>query len=136
MSEAGRGCQGCLGLYKSGSGGLIVGEPTAHDGMLRDLMQREIYLETQIRGPYAQVRAIDAQTGLEVAVTTPASAAQFDQKRLALRKLGQALIAHGVMLDPDRAAPTNLEIDNRPADKAGKGTKSPLPALPKRGILT
>jgi hypothetical protein len=62
---------------------------------------REVIYETRIIGEYAQVRAIDVATGLEVAVTTPAGAAEFDQRRLALRKLEKAL-ADAAGSDPKR----------------------------------
>lgn len=92
---------------------------------------REIYIERQIRGAYAQVRAIDAQTGLEVSITTPSNAAQFDQNRLALRKLGQTLVAHG-----------NMVLDNWEGngavtfEKVEEVSKSTTTTLPKGGIYT
>jgi hypothetical protein len=52
---------------------------------------REVIFETRIVGTYAQVRAIDVATGTEVAVTTPANAAEFDGRRLALRKLERVM---------------------------------------------
>lgn len=57
------------------------------------LAGREIIFEFAGFGDYAQVRAIDVATGLEVAATTPAIAARFDQERLAARKLARALEA-------------------------------------------
>jgi hypothetical protein len=101
------------------------------DPVLQELAKREIYLETQMRGPYAQVRAIDALTGVEVAVTTPAGAAKFDQRRLALRKLGQALIAEGALCHD-----VAKDAGRRNADKAGDHSNVSTPALPKRGIYT
>ncbi len=92
---------------------------------------REIYIERQNRGTYAQVRAIDAQTGLEVSVTTPSNAAQFDQNRLALRKLGQCLVAQGHMVLDN--------WDDNGADLSEKGeevSKNTSTSLPRRGIYT
>jgi hypothetical protein len=57
------------------------------------LAGREIIFEFTGLGDYAQVRAIDVSSGIEVAATTPASAARFDQERLAARKLARALEA-------------------------------------------
>ncbi|MCA3696064.1 DUF6898 family protein [Aquidulcibacter sp.] len=101
------------------------------DPLLRQLAAREIYIERQIRGPYAQIRAIDALTGLEVAVTTPSNAAQFDQNRLALRKLGQCLIAQGHMVLDDRDP---READ--PSNKAADLSKNTSTSLPKGGFYT
>jgi hypothetical protein len=101
------------------------------DLLLRQIATREIYIERQIRGPYTQVRAIDALTGLEVAVTTPSNAAQFDQNRLVLRKLGQCLVAQGhlVLVDcEDQGAETYEK-----ADDVSKNTST---SLPKGGIYT
>jgi hypothetical protein len=101
------------------------------DPLLRQMASREIYIERQIRGAYAQVRAIDAQTGFEVSVTTPSNAAQFDQNRLALRKLGQCLIAQGhlVLVDCDDDVAVLSE-------KVGEVSKSTSTSLPKGGIYT
>lgn len=55
------------------------------------LAGREIIFEFAGLGDYAQVRAIDVATGIEVAATTPARAARIDQERLAARKLARAL---------------------------------------------
>ncbi len=92
---------------------------------------REIYIERHYRGPYAQIRAVDALTGVEVAVTTPSSAAQFDQNRLALRKLGQCLVAQGLMvLD---AAPQKVVVKQGEAADVTNRTST---ALPKGGFYT
>ncbi len=101
------------------------------DPLLRQMAAREIYIERQLRGPYAQVRAIDALTGLEVAVTTPSNAAQFDQHRLALRKLGQCLVAQGhlVLADCDEQKAETTE-------KTGEDYKNTSTSIPKRGIYT
>ena len=101
------------------------------DLLLRQVAAREIYIERQVRGAYAQVRAIDALTGIEVAVTTPSNAAQFDQNRLALRKLGQCLVAQGHMVLADN--------DDQGADlskKVGEVSKRTSTSLPKGGIYT
>lgn len=101
------------------------------DPLLRQLAAREIYIERHFNGPYAQVRAIDAATGAEVAVTTPANAAQFDQHRLALRKLGQYLIAQGLMvLEGGEFFPASR------TEKAADAPKDTSAALPKGGIYT
>ena len=101
------------------------------DPLLRQMAAREIYIERHIRGPYAQVRAIDALTGLEVAVTTPSNAARFDQNRLALRKLGQCLVTQGHLVLAD--------CDDQGADSSEKVeevSKSTPTSLPKGGIYT
>ncbi len=49
--------------------------------------EREVYFEFTALGASVKVAAIDAATGLEVAVVGPASAARFDLQRLALAKL-------------------------------------------------
>ena len=92
---------------------------------------REIYIERQNRGADAQVRAIDAQPGLEVAVTTPSNAAQFDQNRLALRKLGQCLVAQGHMV-LDNWADNGTDS----SEKVEEVSKSTSRSLPKGGIYT
>ena len=108
-----------------------MAEDVQPDPLLRELAAREIYIERQFRGPYAQVRAIDALTGLEVAVTTPASAAQFDQHRLALRKLGQCLMAHGHLV-----IKVDEQKQSRETDKSAAVAKSTSAMLPKGGIYT
>lgn len=100
-------------------------QDSQQDPLLRQLAAREIYIERQFRGPYAQVRAIDAVTGLEVAVTTPSNAAQFDQNRLALRKLGNALVAQGYLILDDRDQTRYASSDK--ADDVSKNTPMPLP---------
>jgi hypothetical protein len=49
--------------------------------------QREVYFEFTAIGSVAKVVAIDSETGIEVSVMGPASAAQRDLERLALQKL-------------------------------------------------
>ncbi|GIU65889.1 DUF6898 family protein [Candidatus Phycosocius spiralis] len=105
---------------------------TSHERLFALLSAREIYIERYFRAGYAQVRAIDALTGIEVAVTTPANAAQHDQNRLVLRKLGQALIAQGHLADAARETPDDL---NTPPQK-GDNPKEASPFLPKGGIYT
>ena len=102
-----------------------MAQDSQQDALLRQLAAREIYIERQFRGPYAQVRAIDAVTGLEVAVTTPSNAAQFDQNRLALRKLGNALVAQGHLILDDRDQTKYASSDK--ADDVSKITPTPLP---------
>lgn len=106
-------------------GRLAMAQDSQQDPLLRQLARREIYIERQFRGLYAQVRAIDALTGLEVAVTTPSNAAQFDQNRLALRKLGQALVAQGHLVLDDRDQKKFASSDK--ADDVSKNTSVPLP---------
>ncbi|MEY3232842.1 DUF6898 family protein [Aquidulcibacter sp.] len=101
------------------------------DPLLRQVAAREIYIERQIRGAYAQVRAIDAKTGFEVSVTTPSNAAQFDQNRLALRKLGQCLIAQGHLVLVD--CEDNSAVSSQ---KVGESSKSTSTSFPKGGIYT
>ena len=47
----------------------------------------EVYFEFTAVGSAVKVAAIDAETGLEVAVMGPACAARADLERLALQKL-------------------------------------------------
>jgi hypothetical protein len=105
---------------------------TPQDRLLSLLSAREIYIERQFRAGYAQVRAIDALTGIEVAVTTPANAAQHDQNRLVLRKLAQALAGQGHLLNS--GIETAADINS----KAQKGDNQigVSPSLPKGGIFT
>jgi hypothetical protein len=56
---------------------------------------RAVYFETLMLGDHAKVSAIDAESGIEVSVFGPASAARHDLERLALRKLERALNALG-----------------------------------------
>ena len=51
----------------------------------------EIYLEFRPVGQQVKVTAIDAATGIEVSTFGPASAAQSDLKRIAVRKLQRRL---------------------------------------------
>jgi hypothetical protein len=102
-----------------------MAQDSQQDALLRQLAAREIYIERQLRGPYAQVRAIDALTGLEVAVTTPSNAAQFDQNRLALRKLGQALVAQGHLVVEDQDQTKYSQTDK--LDNEAKNTPKPRP---------
>ena len=55
------------------------------------LTGREVIIETRLVGAYAQVRAVDAATGVEVAVTAPSTISDLDGKRLAMGKLSRAL---------------------------------------------
>ena len=48
---------------------------------------REVYFEFTPVGAVVKVAAIDADTGIEVAVMGPATASQADLERLALAKL-------------------------------------------------
>jgi len=48
---------------------------------------REVYFEFTPVGGVVKVAAIDSETGIEVTVMGPASAAQADLERLALQKL-------------------------------------------------
>jgi hypothetical protein len=49
--------------------------------------RREVYFEFAVVGAAVRVAAIDAETGIEVTVMGPASAAQSDLQKLALAKL-------------------------------------------------
>ena len=53
--------------------------------------ERDIYFEFTAIGASVKVVAIDAATGIEVAVVGPSSAAQADLERLALQKLKMRL---------------------------------------------
>lgn len=55
--------------------------------MSRNPRAGEIYLEFHPIGHQVKVTAIDAATGIEVSTFGPASAAQEDLKRVAVRKL-------------------------------------------------
>lgn len=59
--------------------------------MSREPRPGEIYLEFLPVGQQVKVTAIDAATGIEVSTFGPASAAQEDLKRLAVRKLQRRL---------------------------------------------
>lgn len=48
---------------------------------------RDVYFEFTAIGASVKVVAIDSETGIEVAVIGPSSAAQADLERLALQKL-------------------------------------------------
>jgi hypothetical protein len=89
------------------------------------MADREIIFEIRVSGGFAQVNAIDVATGLEVSVTTPASAARADQHRLARRKLEGQL--------------ANNALTNVTAKPASHGQHSDAPARaspsPKRGII-
>lgn len=49
--------------------------------------ESQVYFEITIIGVSAKVTAVDANTGIEVAVITPAGASRADMQRLALAKL-------------------------------------------------
>ncbi|MEM9634728.1 MAG: serine hydroxymethyltransferase [Pseudomonadota bacterium] len=59
--------------------------------MSREPRHGEIYLEFRSVGQQVKVTAIDATTGIEVSAVGPASAAQEDLKRIAVRKLQRRL---------------------------------------------
>jgi hypothetical protein len=109
-----------------------MSDTTPHERLFSLLSAREIYIERQFRSGYAQVRAIDALTGIEVAVTTPANAAQHDQNRLVLRKLAQTLVGQGHLPNLDRDVPDSVA----PKRKKGDNPNGVSPSLPKRGIFT
>ncbi len=73
--------------------------------MSREERPGEIYLEFRPIGQQVKVTAIDAETGLEVSVFGPASAAQEDLKRLAVRKL-QRRLEQEALTAQDRPDPT------------------------------
>ncbi len=52
---------------------------------------REVLFEIQYLGAFARVAAVDSETGVEVVVQGPATAARADLEALALRKLARAL---------------------------------------------
>lgn len=71
--------------------------------MSREPRQGEIYLEFRQVGQQVKVIAIDAATGIEVSVFGPASTAQEDLKRLAVRKLQRRLSQEaGASARPDQ----------------------------------
>jgi hypothetical protein len=109
-----------------------MSDNTPHERLFTLLSAREIYIERQFRSGYAQVRAIDALTGIEVAVTTPANAAQHDQNRLVLRKLAQTLVGQGHLPSLDPNNPANLATERQKGDNANSAS----PFLPKGGIFT
>ncbi|MES0879423.1 DUF6898 family protein [Roseibium sp. SCP14] len=59
--------------------------------MSREPRHGEIYLEFRPIGQQVKVTAIDAATGIEVSTFGPASVAQEDLKRIAVRKLQRRL---------------------------------------------
>jgi hypothetical protein len=70
--------------------------------------RREALLEFVQVGEFVRVAAVDPESGVEVVVMGPASAARGDLERLALRKLARALeAAGGAAADaPDPPRPT------------------------------
>ncbi|MEQ9470837.1 MAG: serine hydroxymethyltransferase [Roseitalea porphyridii] len=72
---------------------------------------REYLIEFIEIGQAVRVAAIDTETGEEVVIQAPKSAAREDMKRLAVAKLNRKL---GIV--PDR--PTK---NTRPGDKPGRG---------------
>ena len=109
-----------------------MSDNTPQERLFSLLSAREIYIERQFRSGYAQIRAIDALTGIEVAVTTPANAAQHDQNRLVLRKLAQTLVVQGHLPNFDRDAPANsVSVREKGDNQSGVS-----PSLPKGGIFT
>ena len=70
--------------------------------------QREVIFEIRRIGAVQRVAAIDAETGLEVVIQAPASAASHDVRALALAKLERALKG---------------ESENENAPPAGRGGK-------------
>lgn len=64
--------------------------------------------EHSVMGEYARIAAIDVDTGLEVVVFGPASAARHDLERLAYKKLQRALTGGG-----PRKAPRPLAAGRR-----------------------
>ncbi|MEO9529127.1 serine hydroxymethyltransferase [Roseibium sp.] len=59
--------------------------------MSRAPLHGEIYLEFRSIGKQVKVIAMDSRTGIEVSVFGPASTAQEDLRRLAVRKLMRRL---------------------------------------------
>lgn len=57
--------------------------------------RREVYFEFTAVGAVVKVSAIDAATGIEIAVMGPAGAARADLQRLALQKLKGRLAKMG-----------------------------------------
>jgi hypothetical protein len=58
------------------------------------LTGREVIFEFALIGEWAQVRAIDTATGIEVSASGPASTARHDLQRLGRGKLARALKLH------------------------------------------
>ena len=56
------------------------------------MSERETLLEFIVLGDFAKVSAIDAETGIEVSVIGPATAARHDLERLAVGKLQRRLM--------------------------------------------
>jgi hypothetical protein len=61
-------------------------------------LNRETIIEVRVAGLFCQVSAIDAATGIEVAVTVPAQTSKLDRETLAMRKLARALMDQGIIL--------------------------------------
>lgn len=57
---------------------------------------RDVFFEITVMGASAKVCAIDGESGIEVLVLGPASAAEHDLKRLALAKLRARLAARAL----------------------------------------
>jgi hypothetical protein len=62
---------------------------------MADAAPREIYFEHISIGNAVKVTAIDSVTAIEVSIMGPATAAQADLERLALRKLRARLAREG-----------------------------------------
>jgi hypothetical protein len=63
---------------------------------MADEAQREVYFEHISIGNVVKVTAIDSVTAIEVSIMGPATAAQADLERLALRKLRARLAREGL----------------------------------------
>lgn len=69
---------------------------------MSDEGEREVIFETMRVGDVQRVAAIDVETGIEVVVQAPASAAFVDIRDLALRKLKRALAGDDENPPPQR----------------------------------
>lgn len=87
---------------------------------------RTVYFETLVLGDHARIAAVDAESGIEVFVIGPATAARFELEILARRKLERALEQAGLI------APTS-EATSR--DKGASEPASPVEGTPRRGKL-
>ncbi len=67
--------------------------------------RREIYIEYKQVGQAMKVTAIDAETGLEVVIMGPASAAQTHLQKIAVQKLEMQLKKHTEQADEDPQPP-------------------------------
>lgn len=71
----------------------------------RAVARKEIYIEYKQIGQAMKVTAIDAETGMEVVIMGPASAAQAHLQKIAVQKLEMQLKKHSEQPDEEPQPP-------------------------------